>query len=291
VSAPPASLADAREQFLALVADVRPELHRYCARLVGSVIEGEDIVQEALARAFYALSLAPELPPLRPWLFRIAHNAGVDYLKSHGHKFTDPHADVEEAAQGGFLDDDAPDPAAVRGALGRFLALPLAQRSAVILKDVLGHSLEETAETMGTTILAVKAALGRGRRSLAQAGRDEIPVDARERAFLDRYASLFNARDWDGVRALIGDDCRLDLVSKSQRRGKQVGAYLARYEKEPVSMRVGRLEGRLCLAVYRAAETTPAYFILITIEDGRVAFIRDFRYVPYIAVEAAFEPA
>ena len=285
---PPASLADAREQFLALVAGVRPELHRYCARLVGSVIEGEDVVQEALAKAFYALSLATEVPPLRPWLFRIAHNVAVDYLKSHAHSLTDLYGDVEEAdIEEGTLGGPFVD---VRAALGRFLALPLVQRSAVILKDVLGHSLEEAAETMGTTVMAVKAALVRGRRKLANADRDELRVEASERAALDRYATLFNARDWDGLRALIADDCRLDLVSKADRRGKQVGAYFARYEKEPVSMRVGRLEGRLCLAVYRAAETTPAYFILITIEDGRVAFIRDFRYVPYIAAEADFQP-
>ena len=60
----PASLAEAREQFLALVDGLRPELHRYCARLTGSVIEGEDIVQDTLAKAFYALSLSPDVPPL-----------------------------------------------------------------------------------------------------------------------------------------------------------------------------------------------------------------------------------
>src|SRR5207342_2723165 len=80
VSETPAAIAQAREQFLGLVADVRPELHRYCARLTGSVIEGEDIVQDTLARAFYALSLSPDVPPLRPWLFRIAHNAAMDFL-------------------------------------------------------------------------------------------------------------------------------------------------------------------------------------------------------------------
>ena len=55
-----------------MVEGIRPELHRYCARLTGSVIEGEDIVQEALAKALYALSMQPEIPMLRPWLFRIA---------------------------------------------------------------------------------------------------------------------------------------------------------------------------------------------------------------------------
>jgi RNA polymerase sigma-70 factor (ECF subfamily) len=285
VTQTPSALAEAREQFLAMVGGVRPELHRYCARLTGSVIEGEDIVQDTLARAFYALSLSPDVPPLRPWLFRIAHNAAVDFLKSHGRKYTDVYSDLDDIA--GF--DDAPDPAVVRAALARFIALPVTQRSAVILKDVLGHSLEETAETMGTTVMAVKAALVRGRARLREQEREEADGAATTRAELDRYASLFNARDWDGLRALVGDDCRLDLVSKSQRRGKQVGMYFGRYEKEDVAVRVVRLDGGLALAAYVAGAAEPAYFILLEFEEGQVQTIRDFRYVPYIAAEAEFE--
>jgi RNA polymerase sigma factor (sigma-70 family) len=281
----PSALADAREQFFAIVDGVRPELHRYCARLTGSVIEGEDIVQDTLAKAFYALSLSADVPPLRPWLFRIAHNTAIDFLKSHGKKYTDAYAEIEEIA--GF--EDKPDPSVVRAALARFLSLPVTQRSAVILKDVLGHSLEETAETMGTTVMAVKAALVRGRGKLVREDREPAEVAATTRAQLDRYASLFNARDWDGVRALVSDDCRLDLVSKSQRRGKQVGMYFGRYEKEDVALRLVRLEGQLALAAYVAGAERPAYFILLEIEDGRVKSIRDFRYVPYIAAEADFE--
>lgn len=277
----PPSLADAREQFLTLVADVRPELHRYCARLTGSVIEGEDIVQDTLAKAFYALSLLVDVPPLRPWLFRIAHNAALDFLKSHARKFVEPVADLDDVA--GFADQ--PDPAVVRAALGAFLSLPVTQRSAVILKDVLGHSLEETAETMGTSVMAVKAALVRGRARLLQQP-DEPTAKQPALAELQRYASLFNARDWDGVRSLVSDDCRLDLVSKSQRRGKQVGAYFARYEKEAVLARVARVEGRPALAVYRPGDAEPAYFILLELEAGLVSAIRDFRYVPYIMAEA-----
>jgi RNA polymerase sigma-70 factor, ECF subfamily len=286
MSEPPAALAEAREQFLAMVEGVRPELHRYCARLTGSVIEGEDIVQDALARAFYALSLSAEVPPLRPWLFRIAHNAAIDFLKSHARKYTDVVAEMAEVA--GY--EDRPDPAVVRAALARFLSLPVTQRSAVILKDVLGHSLEEAAETMGTTVMAVKAALVRGRAKLLEGDPERVAVEATTRAELDRYASLFNARDWDGVRALVSDDCRLDLVSKSQRRGKRVGMYFGRYEKQDVSLRVVRLEGTLALAAYVARAATPAYFILLEWEEGRVKSIRDFRYVQYIAAEAEFEP-
>ena len=239
-------------------------------------------MQETLARAFYALSMTPEVPPLRPWLFRIAHNAALDFLKSHGHKYTEPRADMEDAA--GF--EERPDPAVVRAALARFIALPVTQRSAVILKEVLGHSLEETAETMGTTVLAVKAALVRGRAKLLEATEVEVAPDVAARAQLDRYASLFNARDWDGLRALVADDCRLDLVSKSQRRGKEVRMYFTNYEKADVSLRVVRLEGRLALAAHVAGATSPSYFILLGWEGGRVSTIRDFRYVPYVVSEA-----
>jgi RNA polymerase sigma-70 factor (ECF subfamily) len=207
----------------------------------------------------------------------------MDFLKSHGRKHTEVRADLEDVA--GF--EDAPDPAVVRAALARFLALPLTQRSAVILKDVLDHSLEETAATMGTTVLAVKAALVRGRKQLLEAEPEPSPVDAVARQQLDRYAARFNARDWDGVRALVSEDCRLDLVSKSQRRGKSVGGYFARYEQLAVTLRVAELEGELVLAAYEGASATPAYFILLTWEGDRVQAIRDFRYVPYIAAEAA----
>jgi RNA polymerase sigma-70 factor, ECF subfamily len=291
-----ASVGKAREEFLALVGDLRPELHRYCARLTGSVIEGEDIVQETLAKAFYTLSLTvwddgQETAPLRPWLFKIAHNTAVDFLKSHGRKTTESRADLTDVA--GF--EERADPLVVRAALARFIALPLSQRSAVILKDVLDHSLEEVAETMGTTVMAVKAALHRGRAKLTAAasglssGDEDLPTAASTRADLDRYASLFNARDWDGLRAMISDDCRLDLVSASQRRGKQVGMYFDRYAKRDIRLSVVRLEGQLALAAHLPGGERPAYFILLELEGGRVTAIRDYRYIPYVAAEAQFE--
>lgn len=285
MTALPTGLAAAREEFLALVAEVRPELHRYAARLTGSVIDGEDIVQDTLAKALYALSQATEVPALRPWLFRIAHNASLDFLKSHGRKYAVPEDELEHVAAG----EEAPDPLIVRAALARFLALPVPQRSAVILKDVLGHSLEETAETMATSVSAVKALLSRGRGKLRERERSEVEREPAARAELERYVSCFNARDWDGVRALVGDDCRLDLVSKSQRHGKQVGFYFARYEKENLSARVVRLEGQLALAVFQAGAPKPSYFILLEFAGGRVHLIRDYRYVPYIVDDAEFE--
>ena len=132
----PPELGLARERFLELVSEVRPELHRYCARITGSAVDGEDIVQEALARSFYAMSLATEIPPLRPFLFKVAHNMAIDFLRRYEKKHVEPSADIDETAGA-----EAPmDPEVLRAALGSFLDLPIAQRSAVILKDVLGPS-------------------------------------------------------------------------------------------------------------------------------------------------------
>src|SRR5690242_10144654 len=71
--------AQAPAEFEALIQDIRPELHRYCARMIGSVVDAEDLVQEALAKAYAALP-STSVANMRAWLFRIAHNKAIDYL-------------------------------------------------------------------------------------------------------------------------------------------------------------------------------------------------------------------
>jgi RNA polymerase sigma-70 factor (ECF subfamily) len=280
---------DATSDLAARFAALRPELHRYCARLMGSIVDGEDIVQETLTRAHQALLMSDDPPPLRPFLFRIAHNAAIDALRRHERRFTDAMAEVPDP------DDPAAhvDPAVVHLALAVFHRLPLAQRSVVILKDVLGCTLEEIAESTGMTVLAIKAALVRGRRALREHAGDPVPAppaDRDERARLHAYAAKFNARDWEGLRALIGDDTRLDLVARAGRRGAAVGEYYTRYAANP-SFRVvtGLLDGRPALAMYEPADAaTPTSFIVITwADDARIGVIRDFRYATYAAELAA----
>src|SRR6266496_6687165 len=94
----------ARQQFLALVAEIRPDLHRYCARMTGSVSEGEDVVQETLARAYYSLPELYSIPPLQPWLFRIAHNCALDRLRRYDRRMGKPLDDIAET-----LSDDTND--------------------------------------------------------------------------------------------------------------------------------------------------------------------------------------
>jgi RNA polymerase sigma-70 factor, ECF subfamily len=289
----PAEFPQAHRQFLELVADVRPELHRYCARMTGSVVDGEDVVQETLAKAFYALAMLDEMPALRPWLFRVAHNAAIDFARRHDHSRVELVAETPEVPE----TDEVIDPETVRAALATFLMLPPLQRSAVILKDVLGHSGAEIAETLGTTVPAVKAALVRGRERLERerargadaAASDVSPAPS---SLLERYVRLFNAADWDGVRALLAEEVRLDLVATATRKGKAVGYYFERYASHPdVRLALGALEGRPVLWTFVPKNSErPKYFIVLEGSGGVVSQIRDFRYVPYIVSELALTP-
>jgi RNA polymerase sigma factor (sigma-70 family) len=289
-------LQQGRQRFLDLVAAIRPELHRYCARMTGSVAEGEDIVQETLARAYYALSEFEQLPPLRPWLFTIAHRRALDHLRRYDRRMGEPLDAVLDTVA-----DSAPDPGdalahaeTVRAALSRFVELPPAQRSCVILKDVLGHSLEEIAALLELSVPAVKAALHRGRTRLQQQRGSALELTAPRQASpaLARYATLFNARDWDGVRAMLAEDVQLDLVSRARLSGRrEVGRYTGNYDRfDDWYLVPAWLDGGEVLAVFRnRQDARPGYFIELTLRDAQVTAIRDFRYVPYVALEAAIE--
>jgi RNA polymerase sigma factor (sigma-70 family) len=283
---------ESRRRFLELVAGLRPELHRYCARMTGSVADGEDIVQETLARAYYLLPEMDEVPAFRPWLFRIAHNRALDHLRRYEARMGEPLEAVQDSAA-----DPAPDPGdaiahrqAVQAAVSRFAELAPAQRSCVILKDVLGHSLEEIGGLLELSLPAVKAALHRGRvrlRELAVIQPPEPPAPQTSPA-VARYVALFNARDWDGVRAMLAEDVQLDLVSRAQRAGRAVGNYLTNYDRyRDWRLAPAWMEGREVIAVFRApGDTRPGYFIELDFVQDKIRRIRDFRYVPYVMQDA-----
>jgi RNA polymerase sigma-70 factor (ECF subfamily) len=288
----------ARERFLELVSEVRPDLHRYCARMVGSVADGEDIVQDTLARAYYELSGLRELPALRAWLFRIAHNRALDHLRRPGRAGNERIEDM-----GDTLVDDAANPdaeqareEAVQTAISRFLELAPLQRSCVILKDVLGYSLEEIAALLEASVPAIKSGLHRGRTRLHELGaQSAAAVAAPKRQFspaLEGYAALFNARDWDAVRAMLVDDVKLELVSMAKRSGREgVGGYFTNYSRwEGWRFVPGWLDGREVLAVFTGrGGTQPRYFVELTWRGEEVAGIRDFYHVPYIGRDARIE--
>jgi RNA polymerase sigma-70 factor (ECF subfamily) len=278
---------------LAEAGELRPELHRYCARLMGSVIDGEDVVQDTLARALVALQDMEETPQLRPWLFRIAHNRALDLLRGRAVRMTEPIDAASDVA-----DEANPDPVemlmrqeAVKTAVSRFAELPILQRSVVILKDVLDEQLSEIAALLGLTVDAVKGHLARGRARLreitAQAG---PPLDVRPAsAAVARYVALFNQQDWDGLRALLADDVKLVQSSYPPRAGSaEVGRFFTIYAKfEGVWLAPAWLEGREVIAVFAdRADPKPSYMMWLEWRDGRISFIHDYRYVGYVVADA-----
>ena len=286
-----------RAAFDRLLGELRAKLHRYCARMTGSVIDGEDAVQEALVKAIEAYPSFTAIDNPEAWLFRIAHNATLDLLRRRARQearrtekelemIVDPVSTVEDRLN-----------AAV--SLRTFMRLPAAQRSSVILMDVLGYSLEEIADVTAASLPAVKAALHRGRtrlKELAQEPEDRPAptLSAGEKTRLTSYIDHFNAREFDTLRNLLAEEVKVDLVNRRRLQGRgEVSNYFGNYERATHWHFVpGFVEGRPAILVYNPANLAgpPTYFVLIEWRGDRLLTIRDFLYAPYVMDGADVQP-
>jgi RNA polymerase sigma-70 factor (ECF subfamily) len=276
--------------FLETISTLRPSLHRYCARMTGSVMEGEDVAQEALIEAYRKLDRFDESRPLKPWLFRIAHNRCIDFLRRKGVR------DEAEAAAAMPEAVSPTEPAAlgVGKAVEHLVAsLPPKERACILLKDVFDYSLEEIAELVDTTVGGVKAALNRGRTKLAsspvpsQPTRTANPELAR---IMQLYVDRFNRRDWDGVRELISADARLDVADRFG--GKFADApYFFNYNNWPWPWRlaVGELDGEPVLIILqRGADTWTSYSVIrMNVVGEKIEGIADYIHCPWVIPAAA----
>jgi RNA polymerase sigma-70 factor (ECF subfamily) len=255
--------------------------------MTGSVIDGEDVVQEAIVKALEALSGAGSIVHPEGWLFRIAHNAALDFLC---------HRARRDATRSDEDPDMVVDPASTTddrqiavASLRTFMRLPVAQRSCVILMDVLGYSLREISNVIDSSIPAVKAALHRGRArlcELAQEPEDPLPVlPEPQRSLLNAYVHHFNARDFDAIRDMLADEVRLELVNKTRMIGKaEVGKYFGNYSLvEDWQLVPGFVDRRPAILVRdpRDASGAPTYFVLLDWVGDRLIGIRDFRHARY----------
>jgi RNA polymerase sigma-70 factor, ECF subfamily len=271
-----------------LMAELRPRLHRYCTRMVGSAFEGEDVVQDALASAIQAFPASGEIQHPEGWLMRIAHNAALDMLRRRKRQgFLESDETLSNLVDDGAQADAR---VAATASLAHFLHLSALQRSCVVLTDVLGYSLTETAAILSVSLAAVKAALHRGRGRLREVV--DAPDDLKPRlnhADLERlraYADRFNARDFDALRDLLSEEVRLDLVNRTRLAGrKDVSVYFTRYEQNVGCwLTPGWTENRLVLLARdpNVSKADIAYVILLDWSDERIAAIRDFRFAPYV---------
>ena len=271
--------------FLETVTNLRPSLHRYCARMIGSVMDGEDVVQEALFEAYRKLDKFDDSRPLKPWLFRIAHNRCIDFLRKRGVRV--------EAERAALIPDvvEAKEPALL--GLGQALehlvtSLPPKERACVLLKDVFDYSLEEIAELVDSTVGGVKAALSRARTKLAASPaptKSSRSADPELTRVMQLYVDRFNRRDWDGVRELISADARLTVVDAFA--GKLMDApYFSNYEKwsMPWKLAVGEVDGEpVVVILQRGADTWSAYsMVRLSVTGHSIDRIVDYSHCPWV---------
>ena len=273
--------------FLETISPLRPRLHRYCARMTGSITDGEDVVQDALFRAYRSLETWDDSRPLAPWIFRIAHNQCIDFLRSRGVRVETEAA----AAEPDFVEPADPIGPAIGPAIEHLvLNLPPKERACVLLKDVFEYSLEEIAELVESTVGGVKAALNRARSKLESLqGRPAVPPRAstpENKQILRLYVDRFNNRDWDGLRELISADARL-LVADRCSGSFAAGGYLGVYSRMQVAWRLtlGEVDGEpsIILLKERNGEWEMQGIVRLDIgADGRIEQISDYQHCPWI---------
>jgi RNA polymerase sigma-70 factor (ECF subfamily) len=276
-----------------MIESIRPALHRYCARMTGSVLDGEDLVQEALAQAFYGFSLLRQDVPLRPWLFKIAHHKCVDFLRSRSARSTVDLDELDEYREPiAEIDMEIEDRELASSVFsGLVLALPPRERASIVLKDVLGYSLPEIADILETSVGAVKAALHRGRDKLA-AWTDAPPPPREPPSPAERdYLDAFNRRDWAGLQSMLAEEVQCHVVGRVHLVGPEAmkANYLSNYAQLPYGWKLipGQVDGEPVLLCLREHDGrwTPRHAIRLDWRAGRVARIRDYADVPYLFAE------
>jgi RNA polymerase sigma-70 factor (ECF subfamily) len=293
-------------RFLDVFEPLRPELHRYCRALTQSPWDAEDLVQEALMRAFVTLgTMFKDIANPRAWLFRVASNLWIDRVRRSRLELA---IEVPRAPE-------ALDPRAPREAAGSlFVRLSPQERAAVVLKDVFGFSLEELADVLSTTEGAIKAALHRGRGKLL--GAEEPPSRAPAPGVLDAFCEAFNARDLEALTGLLLDGATVEIVGVVTEYGREApkdpytGSFAGTISPITHDERGGvapeLLEGYLgtsprCeVRAYRDTRVLlfwydhgsgPAVRSLMTVqsEGDRVALVRNYFFSPDVIAEVCTE--
>jgi RNA polymerase sigma-70 factor (ECF subfamily) len=288
-------LRTAWHRYVDALAPLRPALHGYCRRLAGNLWDAEDLVQDTLLRAFGQWGVTTPIRNPRAYLLRTATNVWIDTLRRREREARDAATSPDETRAPGSDPTLASD---VREAGARLLQrLSPQERAAVVLKEVFQMTLDEIAELLATTTGAVKAALHRGRERLQAPEGAAVHRRIPSPELLDRFIERYEARDVDGLVALMLDGASAENVGNSFHVGLDPSEGVPRFLRAVVhghpewpaefqrgSSRLERaeLEGEpilLAFATYRGREALEAVF-RVEERDGRIARIRAYGFCP-----------
>ena len=227
------------DAYAGLVEPHRRELHAHCYRMLGSLHDAEDALQETLLRAWRSLSRFEGDRPLRPWLYRIATNACLDALARRPRRvlpiqrgppaaptdgpgapaeaaWLEPYPDELLGIEDGFASPDAlyeRREAVELAFVAALQHLPPRQRAVLILREVLGFSAREVADALETTVASVNSALQRARKVVAErrpARSQQATLrslgDARLREVVQRYVEAWESRNVDAMVAILAEE-------------------------------------------------------------------------------------
>jgi len=282
----------AATDFEAAVAPFRGELHAYCYRMLGSVHDADDALQEALFRAWRGLERFEGRSSLRSWLYRIATNASLDLIERRPKRvlpieaeeeslWLEPYPDPVDASYEQRESVELAFVAAVQH-------LPGTQRAALLLRDVLGFRAAEVASLLDTSVDAVNSALARARRELRERtpersqqetlralGDDEV------RELVERYTEALESGDVERIVALLSEDATWSMppLPEYYRGLTDIRAFL---REGPTTRRwrhvPARANGQLAVGGYMwdGERFAPYVIDVLTLDGSRITAITAF---------------
>jgi RNA polymerase sigma-70 factor (ECF subfamily) len=300
------------EAFRELIEPYRGELQAHCYRVLGSVADAEDVLQEALVAAWRSLGRF-DGRSLRAWLYRITTNRCLNYLRSESRRpqvaglpyqgagttglvssgdpwWLEPYPDV-------LLGDVTPGPEAIYDARESialsFVAglqhLPPQQRAVLVLRDALGFPAAEAAGILGTTAAAVNSALIRARAGLRPDTHPHdvpLPKSPAEAAVVERFTDALQRLDLDELVALLTDDARLAMPpERVEFRGPQAIARFLRelpFWGQELKLVPTRANNQPALAYYLPDPSAPIWrasgLVVLTLRGNRISVLTRFGY-------------
>lgn len=309
------------DAFRRLVEPHQKELHAHCYRMLGSVHDADDALQDALLRAWRGLAKFDGRSALRSWLYRITTNTCLDLISrrpkrllpiDHGPAadpgddlgepliesvWVEPYADERLGLEDGYSSPEARYERRESVELAFIVALqhlPATQRVALILRDVLGFSAREAAETLETTVASVNGSLRRARKAAAE----RLPAQSQQVALralgddglgklVTRYLDAWEQGDVDAILAMLVEDATFTMPPlPTWYRGHQaIALFLTRYAlRDRWRLVPARANGQLAFACYawdaETASHTALSLDVLTLEGTRATEVTSF-VTPY----------